>query len=182
MKTTITVKKMTLKPSSKEHIDRKLKKFDKFFDDNAAATVMLRPENDRVTAELTIRSGALVYRAEDTDVDLCDAFDSACDNIVRRIRKQKTKLEKRLRPSAFDDIPMSSEGEVADLANGMDTDEAYEIIKSKHFAMKPQSVQEAILQMEMLGHTFYMFRNEETGEINVVYARNDGKYGLIEPN
>lgn len=172
MKINYTVKKMTLKPSTKEHIEKKLHKLDKFFDDDAAANIMLRLENNRVTAELTIRNGSMVYRAENTSQDLIDAFDDACENIVRRIRKQKTKLEKRLRPKAFDD----------ELIEPVIPETEFEIIRTKHFAIKPLSVQEAILQMEMIGHQFYMFRNEETDQISVVYKRNDGRYGIIEPD
>lgn len=172
MNTTYTVKKMTLKPSSKEHVETRLRKLDKFFDDTADAHVMFRVDNGQVKAELTIRAGSLVYRAEDADTDLLDAFDNACDGIVRKIRRQKTKLQKRLRPAAFDDEPQEdtmAEGE-------------YEIIKTKHFAIKPLSPQEAILQMEMVGHSFYVFRNEDNGNVNVVYKRNDGNYGIIEPD
>lgn len=172
MKTTYTVKKMTLKDSTKKHIETRINKLDKFFDDNATANVMLRLESNRVTAELTIRSGSMVYRAEDTKTDLLEAFDTACGNIVRKIRKQKTKLEKRLRASAFgDEKPEPVE----------EDDGEYQVIRKKQFSVKPLSVQEAILQMEMVGHEFFMFRNEEDGEINVVYRRNDGDYGLIIP-
>ena len=172
MKIILTVKKMTLKPSSKDHIESRLSKLDKFFD-NAEANVMLRLENNRVTAEITIRNGSMVYRAENSQVDLIDAFDEACDNIVRRIRKQKTKLQKRLRPTAFDDETFNSDDTPVD---------DFQIIKTKHFAVKPLTAQEAVLQMELIGHSFYMFRNEESNEINVVYRRNDGQFGLIEPD
>lgn len=174
MKTTYTVKKMTLKDSTKKHIETRINKLDKFFDDNATANVMLRLESNRVTAELTIRCGSMVYRAEDTKTDLLEAFDTACDNIVRKIRKQKTKLEKRLRVNAFG-------GEMPEPTEPEPDEEEYQIIRKKQFSVKPLSVQEAILQMDMVGHEFFMFRNEENGEINVVYRRNDGNFGLIIP-
>ncbi len=167
-----TVKKMTLKPSTKDHIEKKLGKLDKFFSENANASVMLRLEKDRVIAELTIRDGSMIYRAEDSSSDLLEAFDNAHDNIIRRIRKQKTKLEKRVRFAAF---------EPEMLQETVEEEEGFRVIKTKKFAVKPLSVDEAILQMELLGHQFYVFRNEENNEINVVYERNDGNYGLIEP-
>ena len=171
MKTTYTVKKMTIKPSTQDHIEKKLQKLDKFFSDNADASVMLRLERDRVTVEITIRDNGLVYRAEDEQIDLLDAFDDAYDNIVRRIRKQKTKLEKRIKSAALVEFDVPPDDEPKD----------FDIVKSKKFAMKPLSVQEAILQMNLIGHKFYMFHNQDTDSINVVYERNDGRYGLIEP-
>lgn len=171
MKTTYTVKKMTIKPSTQDHIEKKLQKLDKFFSDNADASVMLRLERDRVTVEITIRDNGLVYRAEDEKIDLLDAFDDAYDNIVRRIRKQKTKLEKRIKSAALVEFDIPLDDEPKD----------FDIVKSKKFTMKPLSVQEAILQMNLIGHKFYMFHNQDTDSINVVYERNDGRYGLIEP-
>ena len=132
---------------------------------------MLRLERDRVTVEITIRDNGLVYRAEDEQIDLLDAFDDSYDNIVRRIRKQKTKLEKRIKSAALVEFDVPPDDEPKD----------FDIVKSKKFAMKPLSVQEAILQMNLIGHKFYMFRNQDTDSINVVYERNDGRYGLIEP-
>ena len=176
MNVNYTVKKMTLKPSTREHIDKKLQKLEKFFSDDAQVSVMLRLDNNNsVTAELTIRDSSTVYRAEDTQTDLIDAFDNAFDNIIRRIRKQKTKLEKRLRSGSFDELDLFAG------APDLEEEGEFKIVRTKHFAIKPLSVQEAVLQMKMVGHRFYMFKNEQTGEVNVVYERNNGEYGLIEP-
>lgn len=174
MKINYTVKKMTLRENSKEHIEKKLKKLDKFFSDDAEVSVVLKLENERVVAELTIRDKGTVYRAEDEKIDLIDSFDSAFDNMIKRIKKQRSRLVKRLRENAF-------ENEYAAMAAKEDENE-FKVIKSKHFPVKPISVQEAILQMELIGHKFFIFKNAETNEeINVVYLRNDGKYGLIQP-
>lgn len=177
MKVNYTVKKMTLRPASKEHIEKKLAKLPKFFSDDADVSIMLRPENGKVTAELTIRDAATVFRAEDTQTELTDAFDNAFDNIIRRIRRQKTKLAKRLKSAAFEP------DDFADLPDDpiQDDGDEFKVVRVKSFSIKPLSVQEAILQMNMVGHHFYMFRNEQTGEMNVVYERNNGEYGLIEP-
>ncbi len=175
MRVNYTVKKMTLKPSTKDHIEAKLAKLQKFFSDNADVSVMLRLEGNRVTTELTIRDAGTVFRAEDSQVDLVDAFDNAYDNIIRRIRKQKTKLAKRLRVDAFEPIE-ANVPEIDPISN-----EDFKVVRTKSFAIKPLSVQEAILQMQMVGHKFYMFRNEQTNEINVVYERKDGEFGIIEP-
>ncbi len=176
MNVNYTVKKMTLKPSTREHIDKKLQKLEKFFSDDAQVSVVLRLDNNNsVTAELTIRDSSTVYRAEDTQTDLTDAFDNAFNNIIRRIRKQKTKLEKRLRSGSFDELDLFAG------APDLEEEGEFKIVRTKHFAIKPLSVQEAVLQMKMVGHRFYMFKNEQTGEVNVVYERNNGEYGLIEP-
>ncbi len=171
MKTNYNLRKITLKDSSKEHIEKKMKKLEKFFSENADATLKFVLENNSVKAEITIKDNATVYRAEDNQVDLIDAFDNAFDNVVRRIRKQKTKLEKRLRSTSFDDVfaPDSTEKE-----------EKFEVIRSKKFYLQAISVDEAILQMNLIGHQFFIFENSESGLISVVYKRNDGKYGLIE--
>ena len=175
MKINYTVKKMTIKPSTKEHIEKKIEKLEKFFSEEADVLVMLRLENnERAIAELTIRDKATVFRAEDTQADLIDAFDNAFDTVIRKIRKQKTKLSKRVKSAVFDPIP-----DFLDITE--EDDGEFKVVKTKSFSMKPLSVQEAILQMNMVGHKFYMFQNEATGQTNVVYERRNGEYGLIEP-
>lgn len=176
MRINYTAKKMTLKSSTKEHIEKKLAKIDKFFDGDADASIVFRIDGGRVTSELTIRSNSLVYRAEDMSMDIIEAFDSAYDIIVRRIRREKTKLEKRLRAAAVDEYSME-----LDLPTVPADEDEYHIIRRKQFTLKPLSVQEAILQMELLGHRFFVFCNDETNLTSVVYKRNDGNYGLIEP-
>ena len=175
MKINYTVKKMTIKPSTKEHIEKKIEKLEKFFSEEADVLVMLRLENnERAIAELTIRDKATVFRAEDTQADLIDAFDNAFDTVIRKIRKQKTKLSKRVKSAVFEPIP--------DFLDVIEEDEGeFKVVKTKTFSINPLSVQEAILQMNMVGHKFYMFQNEATGQTNVVYERHNGEYGLIEP-
>ena len=177
MRINYTTKKMTLKDSTRQHVELKLGKMDRFFDGEADANVVFRIDSGRVICELTIRNNSMVYRAENTSKDIIEAFDSAFDVIVRRIRRQKTKLEKRLRSAAIDEY--SSELELPPVPD--ETDE-YSVIRRKQISLKPLSVQEAILQMEMLGHQFFVFCNDETNLTSVVYRRNDGNYGLIEPN
>ena len=173
MKTNYILRKLTLKDSSKEHIERKLKKLERFFSDDADVTVKFVLENNTVKSEITIKDKSTVYRAEDIQVDLTDAFDNSYDNIIRRIRKQKTKLEKRLRSTSFEEVfaPIDIEDE---------KDENFEVIRSKEFYLQAISVDEAILQMNLIGHQFFIFENIDTNLISVVYKRNDGKYGLIE--
>lgn len=170
MKANYILRKVTLKDSSKDHIEKKIRKLDKFFSDDAEITLKFVLENETVKSEITIKDKSTVYRAEDVQIDLIDAFDNAFDNVVRRIRKQKTKLEKRLRSTSFDEIfaPIDFE------------EEEFEVIRSKEFYLQAISVNEAILQMNLIGHQFFIFENADTNLVSVVYRRNDGKYGLIE--
>lgn len=173
MTITITGRKVALKDSFKERVEKKLKKFDRFFDDKAQANVTVTLEKNRQTVEVTIKSSGMIFRAEETQPLMEDALDKVTDALIRQIRKNKTKLEKRLRANAFDAINMADE--VVE-----ETD--FKIVKAKKFPIKPLDVEEAILQMNMLGHEFFMFRNANTGEINVVYRREDGDYGILEPD
>ena len=158
MKLNYNLRKVSLKESSKEHIEKKIKKLERFFSDEAEVTLKFVLENDSITSEITINDKSTVYRAE--------------DNIVRRIRKQKTKLEKRLRSTSFEEVFAPDEF----------YDDEFQVIRSKKFYLQAISVDEAILQMNLIGHQFFIFENDETGLISVVYKRKDGKYGLIETN
>lgn len=172
MKVNYTIRKMTLKDSSKAHVEKKLAKLDKFFTEQADVQVTFSLEKNRVKVEITIRDRALVYRAEDEQVDALDAFDKVFDMLVRQIRKEKTRLEKRLRVALPEGI--ANEEEPVE-------DDTFEIVRSKKFYMRPMDAEEAILEMNLIGHQFFVFRNADTNEINVVYRRKDGAYGLIEP-
>lgn len=171
MKTNYILRKVALKDSSKDHIEKKITKLERFFSEDADVTLKFVLENNTVKAEITIKDKSMVYRAEDVQVDLTDAFDNAYDNIIRRIRKQKTKLEKKLRSTSFDEVFAPIENEV---------EEKFEVIRSKEYYLQAISVDEAILQMNLIGHQFFIFENVDTSLISVVYKRNDGKYGLIE--
>ncbi len=173
MKVKITGRKCTLRPSFTERTEAKLSKMDKFFESDAKADVTVTSERSLMRVEITIRYNGMVFRAEDASEDPNEAVDRLMDVLLRQIRKNKTRLEKRLRVHAFDDVP-------ADSPEGYE--EEFHIVKSKSFPVKPLDVEEAILQMNLIGHQFYMFRNGETGEINVVYRRRDGDYGLLEPD
>ena len=103
--------------------------------------------------------------------DLEDALDACVDSLIRQIRKNKTKLERRLREVSFDEVFNAPEAE----------EEEFDIVRTKAVELRPQSAEEAILQMNMLGHTFYMFLNADSGAVNVVYRRKDGGYSILEP-
>ncbi len=171
MKVIITGRKFEITEDIRKFTEKKLGKLDKFFSDAAEAQITLSVEKERQTAELTIFQGGMMYRAEETTADMLASVDRVVDMIERQIRKNKTRLEKRLRENAFsapvENISFEEEPE-------------FKIVRSKKHAIKPMSTEEAILQMNLLGHAFFIFRNAETEETNIVYKRRDGNYGLIE--
>lgn len=177
MKITITGRKVALRDNFKELTKKKLSRFDRIFDEDAEAAVVVTVERNRQTVEITIKSRGMIYRAEATDFEMNDALDQVVSSLARQIRKNKNRLDKEIHSTALDQY-------VSDYLHSTEEDdtEEYKIVRTKHFYVKPASVEEAILQMNMLGHQFFMFRNEASGEINVVYKRKDGNYGLLEPD
>ncbi len=173
MKITITGRKVNIRDNFKERVEKKLSKLDKFFSDDADCRVTVTVEKNRQTVEVTIMTQGMYIRAEETADNMNEALDRVDDILVRQIRKNKTKLAKRIKSAAVD--------EVYD-ASVPDESGEFNIIKNKKFDVKPMDVQEAVLQMNMLGHKFYIFQNVDTNEINIVYLRKDNNYGLIEPS
>lgn len=174
MKITTTGRKCTLRPAFVERTENKLSKMDKFFDSAASADVTVSNERNKQRVEITIRCNGLLFRAEEAAEDPNDAVDKLVDVLLRQIRRNKTRLEKRLREGAFAPDPLFNEP--------VEEESEFQVVRSKTFPVKPLDVEEAILQMNMSGHQFYMFRNMATNEVNVVYRRNDGNYGLLEPD
>ena len=172
MNITIIGRKCSPRESFKERAEKKLEKVDRFFSAEADAKITATVEKSYQIVEITVTSGGMFFRAQEKADTIDDALDKCIDNLIRRIRKNKTKLEKRLKDVAFDSF--ASEEEIPE-----ETD--FEIVRTKAVAVKPQSVEEAILQMNMLGHEFYMFTNSATDLISLVYKRQDGGYGLLEP-
>ena len=168
---TITGRKVNLRDSFKERVEKKLSKFDRLFEKEAHASVTVTLEKNRQTVEVTIRNGGMVYRAEETAFEMEEALDKVMDSLARQIRKNKTRLEKRLYAQSLEDLYPEPVEEEAD----------FQVVRTKRLPIKPLDVDEAILQMNMLGHEFFMFRNADTNEINVVYHRKNGDYGLLEP-
>jgi len=174
MKINVVGRRVEVTDDLKAWFEKKLAKFDKFFRDDAVASIKLRHERGKDILELTITSGGTIFRSEQEDSTFLNAFDRAMEAIERQIRKNKTRLEKRLREGAF----------VPDAATTVEPveEEGEFKIRVKEFPIKPMSPEEAILQMNLLDHAFYLFINAETGEPNVVYKRKDNNYGLIVPS
>lgn len=176
MKFNIIGRKFNVRDSVREYVEKKLSKLDKFFPDEPSARIVLGTIKDNEYIEAQINAGGMIFRAESEDREILAAIDRIVDIIERQIRRNKTRLAKRLRENALSDMQLISG------ANYPEEDEPgeFEIVKTKRFAVKPMAVEEAILQMKLLGHTFFVFKNIETNEMNVVYERKDGKYALIE--
>ncbi len=171
MKIRIITKKFTLTDDVREWVEKKLKKFDKFFSEDTEATVTIGSNKIGERIELTIYRNGSIFRSEISDKDYKCALDTAMGNIERQIRKNRTRLEKKVhvKKEYFAD----SETEIPE--------ESIEVAKVKRFEMHAMTVEEAILQMNLLQHSFYMFLNSESGRYNVVYKRADDAYGVIEP-
>ena len=172
MKITIVGRKVNLRNNFKELAERKLSKFDRIFDEDAEATVTVTVERNRQTVEITIKQRGMIYRAEETALEMNDALDEVISALGRQIRRNKTRLEKSKKVSPDIDFPDALYDE---------PDEEFHVVRTKSFFVKVMTPEEAILQMNMLGHEFFMFRDDASGEINVVYRRKDGDYGLLVP-
>ena len=173
MKITVVGRQMTVRESLKEMVEGKLSKLDKFFGGEAEATVTFSCKRNKECLEITITALNTLFRYEAAEDTFQTSLDRAVDAIERQIRKNKTRLEKRLRDSSFS---------IPDVDYDYDVEEESEFkIRTKTFSIKPMSVEEAILQMNLLGHQFFVFEDMTTGDTCVVYTRRDGDYGLIVP-
>lgn len=158
----------------KSALDKKLSKLDKYFDPSTEATATLSTQKGKHILEVTIPINGTILRAEEATEDMYASIDLAVDKLEGQLRKHKTKLEKKLKDHSTIRIDFSSFREEPK------SDEP-SLVKTKRFPVKPMSTEEATLQMDLLGHNFFVFLNSDTEEVNVVYKRKDGNYGLIEP-
>ena len=178
MKFVFTDKKVNLPNSIHYYAEKKVGKLDRFFKEDATAAITFSVEKDRNKVEVTIRSSGTIFRVSESSSDMNASIDAAVSTLERQIRKNKTRLEKRLRQGAFE---RTVDVEASSFVPDGPEEGAYEIVRSKRFPIKPMTREEAILQMNLLGHSFFAFRDEEAdGAFAVVYHRNDGDYGLIE--
>ncbi|NMA67153.1 MAG: ribosome-associated translation inhibitor RaiA [Clostridiaceae bacterium] len=167
-------KQLSVTQAMQEKAKKKLKKFEKFFKSDAETVVTFKVEKDRYIVEVSIYSGGTIIRAEEASHDMYTSIDLVIDKLERQIRKHKTRLGKKIHQDAM--IPQNF-----DIRENIDEDNDYTVVKTKRFTLKPMALEEAILQMNLLSHNFFVFINAETETVNVVYKRHDGKYGLIEP-
>ncbi|MFC0211097.1 ribosome hibernation-promoting factor, HPF/YfiA family [Paenibacillus chartarius] len=169
---------MEVTEALREYVEKKLSRLERYFETppSSAGYVTLNVVKGMQTVEVTIPFPGMVLRAEERSSDMYASIDLVVDKLERQIRKNKTKVNRRFRQEAgMRDLFR------VDTTRYQDDEEELEVVRTKQFPLKPMDVEEAILQMNMVGHNFFVFANLDTEKINVVYKRNDGKYGLIEP-
>ena len=175
MKFTIYGKNMHVSDGLKDALKKKFEKFDRYFDKETEVYATFSKEKNTQMLEVTIPMGKTILRAEERTDDMAGSIEAVVDKLEGQLRKHKTKLQKRYanEPLKFNfDALESDEDDEANLPK---------VVRTKKFAVKPMSVEEATMQMELLGHDFFVFLNADTEDVNVVYARKDGNFGLIEP-
>ena len=174
MKISIYSKNLQLTDALREAAFKKLRRLDKFFQQDIEAKVVLSIEKKIHKVEVTIPFNGRIVRVEEYSDDMYNAIDEAVEALEQQIRKHKTKLQNKRQSNdsiKFENIePLDDEDE-----------EEFKVVKTKRFAIKPMNIEEAILQMDLLKHNFFVFLNADTEEVNVVYKRKDSNYGLIEP-
>lgn len=172
MATIVRGKNLEITPALKDYVLKHEKKVTKYFENEVNVQALLSVEKDRKIAEITLKVDGVVFRGVEANEDMYAAIDLVYDKMIRQIHKYKTKIARRMKGGSFHDAMV--EGPAV-------PEEDFEIARVKKFAARPMDVEEAILQMNLVGHDFFVFLNSETEAINVVYKRKHGKYGLIEP-
>ena len=176
MRVSVIAKNTTATPALKEMIEKKLSKVKRYFDPEVEAKTTLSVQKNKQKVEVTIPFNGIILRAEESTEDMYKSIDLVVAKLERQIRKQRTKLSRRnnesLRFPQLDEVALSDE--VVE-TNG-------EVVKVKRFGVKPMSVEEAVLQMELVGHNFFVYQDSEANKVCVVYKGKDGDYGLLEPD
>jgi len=177
MKFTINEKKVQVTDELRSYAEKKIGKLDRFFRTESEAFITFATERGRYIAEVTIKNHGMFYRVTDTTSDMYASIDSAVAAIERQIRKNKTRLEKRLRDGVFE-----RDHEQPVVHDMPDEDEQdFKIVRTKMFPIKPMTPEEAVLQMNLLEHEFFVFKNQDREDaFSIVYKRKQGDYGLIE--
>lgn len=166
--------KLKITDAMREYIEEKLEKLNKYLEnsENVRASIMVKVKNHEQRVEITIPLKAYILRSEEAKEDFYAAVDKTVDKLERQIRKNKTRIMSKQGKSNRDfDIAAFSED---------DSDDEKKVLKRKKVEVKPMNEEEAILQMELLGHQFYMYKDSDTDQVAVVYKRMDGNYGIIE--
>ncbi|MBP1157786.1 MULTISPECIES: ribosome-associated translation inhibitor RaiA [unclassified Paenibacillus] len=182
MKFNIRGENIEVTEALRDHVEKKLSKLERYFEapPTSEVNVTLSVVKGMQTIEVTIPLTGLMLRAEEKHADMYASVDLVVDKLERQIRKAKTKANRKIRQEGGIKDLFRVESEPSASYSLEDEDE-YELVRTKRFMLKPMDVEEAILQMNMVGHNFFVFANSDTEQVNVVYKRDDGRYGLIEP-
>lgn len=186
MKVNISGKNMDVSDYLRDIVAKKTRKIERYFKPEAEMQVRLSIEKSRHIAEVTIVADGVVLRGEEATGDMYSSIDAVLKKIERQMRKYRTKLSKRLREDAFREREQEAfdkevDSEIAEVTEEEEEYNEPQIVRNKKFVAKPMEVEDAVVQMELLGHSFFVYRNPQTSEVNVVYRRADGHYGVIEP-
>lgn len=165
-------KNIEITPALKDYVIKRVSKITKYFDSLGEITALLTVEKGRHIIELTVPINGIMLRGEEATADMYTSIDLVVDKIEKQIERYKTKISRRLKGNNF-------KGEL--VATNAPDDDGLKVVKTKRFPIKPMDLEEAILQMNLINHDFFVFTNAETEEANVLYRRKDGNYGLIEP-
>ena len=171
---TIRGKNIEVTPALRDYVEKKVGKVTKYFDNVGEITVLLTVSKDRHIVEVTVPVQGILLRGQEATMDMYTSIDLVVEKIERQVHKYKTKLEKRFREGSIRTDMISSPPKAVEEDDAM-------VIKTKRFIVKPMDVQEAIMQMNLLNHDFFVYRDAKTEEVNVVYKRKGNTYGLIEP-
>ncbi|MDR3312828.1 MAG: ribosome-associated translation inhibitor RaiA [Oscillospiraceae bacterium] len=176
MKMTVVGRKCAVSPAFQEHAAKKLAKIEHLLGqgaDQAETRITATAQKTTVSVEVTVAYQGLVIRAEENAQQINEALDSCVDALVRQLRKNKTRLEKRIRAARLSDF--------AESEPRIEEETVFDLVRTKTIPLKPIDVEEAILQMNLLGHQFFLFLNAETDTVNLVYRRHGGGYGVLLP-
>ena len=177
MKFTFTEKKIQITQELRDYAEKKIGKLDRFFKSESEAFITFTTERGRYKVEVTIKNNGMFHRVSEVTSDIQASIDSAVAAIERQIRKHKTRLEKRLRDGVLDKAPATFVSE--ELPDEDEPD--FKIVRTKMFPVKPMTPEEAVLQMNLLEHEFFVFKNQDREDaFSIVYKRKRGDYGLIE--
>lgn len=175
MKVSISGKNIDVSDYLRDVVEKKAHKLERYFRPDTEMQVTLSIEKSRHIAEITIHYDGLVLRAEEATGDMYSSIDASLKKLERQMRKHRTKLEKKLHEDAFE------QDTVYDYFQEDADDDGPQIVRNKKFVARPMDIDDAVMQMELLGHNFFVYRNAHNNEVNVLYKRSDGNYGLIEP-
>ncbi|NLZ93897.1 MAG: ribosome-associated translation inhibitor RaiA [Firmicutes bacterium] len=175
MKLLVRGRNIEVTDALKNYAEKKLSRIDKYFTFDAEAQVTMTVERGIHKVEVTAGINGMILRAEEATEDMYASIDQVVDKLERQLRKYKTRINRKARQNGGLKIKNDN------FEENNEEEDTLEVVKNKRFLIKPMDVEEAILQMNLLGHDFYVFVNSELAEVNVVYRRKDGKYGLIEP-
>lgn len=174
MKVTVIAKNMELTDALKEIVQKKISKLEKYFEVNVEAKATLSVQKNRHIIEVTIPFNGVILRGEEATSDMYKSLDLVEDKLERQIRKQKTRLSRKHGGSL-------RFGEINNIDTKSQEEENGKLVRVKKFGVKPMNSEEAILQMDLLGHNFFVYQDADSSKVNVIYKRKDGDYGLLEP-